>query len=201
LPCPYRDRKLTLTQNYRRLGLTSRLNVPTGGVEKVLQPGSENNAQPIDPLHASILGRRASAQKPKEARVERDPETGRILRVIHDEDEDEEMIEVAGRKLRKSNPLNDPLEELPEDGESMTVSGSAPSAVVAELEREAAAQEEELKKKTPRQQSKREVEWLQRLVDKHGDDTRAMARDMKLNPMQQTEADIAKRLRKWRGVK
>jgi len=33
-------------------------------------------------------------------------------------------------------------------------------------------------------------------VARHGDDTRAMARDAKLNPMQQTAADIAKRIKK-----
>jgi nucleolar protein 16 len=37
------------------------------------------------------------------------------------------------------------------------------------------------------------------LVAKHGDNLRAMARDKKLNPMQQTEADLGRRIKKWRA--
>ncbi|KAL1960593.1 hypothetical protein VTO42DRAFT_7172 [Malbranchea cinnamomea] len=189
------DKKLTLTQNYRRLGLTSRLNVPAGGSEKL--PSTSTATGTEDPLHASLVGTRHEMKlKPAEARVERDPKTGKILRVIRD-DEEEEMVEVAGKKRRKVNPLDDPLEELPQIGEPV-VNGAAPTGVVAELERQAALEEEALKKRKPRHQSQREIEWLERLVQKYGDDTRAMARDRKLNPMQQTEADIARRLRKWR---
>jgi len=50
--------------------------------------------------------------------------------------------------------------------------------------------------KTPRHQSGGEREWLERLVARHGDDVRAMARDRRLNPMQQTAADIARRIKK-----
>jgi nucleolar protein 16 len=51
--------------------------------------------------------------------------------------------------------------------------------------------------KRPRQQSEREEEWISRLVEKHGDNYGAMFRDRKLNPMQQSEGDIKKRVRKW----
>lgn len=109
------------------------------------------------------------------------------------------MIEIAGRKRRKTNPLDDPLNELsevedfaPEDSET-----GAPSEVVSALELQAAAEEEKVKKRKPRHQSKREEEWLARLVEKHGDNVPAMVRDRKLNPMQQTEGDIRRRLRKW----
>lgn len=50
--------------------------------------------------------------------------------------------------------------------------------------------------KKVRHLSEREAEWLGKLVAKHGEDTRAMARDARLNPMQQTAADIARRLKK-----
>jgi nucleolar protein 16 len=66
--------------------------------------------------------------------------------------------------------------------------------VVRQLEAEARRPVE----KKVRHQSEREKEWLARLVERHGDDTAAMARDMKLNPMQQTEADIARRIKKWK---
>jgi nucleolar protein 16 len=54
--------------------------------------------------------------------------------------------------------------------------------------------------KTPRHQSEREREWLGRLVEQHGDDYGRMARDHKLNPMQQTAADIKRRIRKMQKM-
>lgn len=124
-----------------------------------------------------------------EVKVERDA-SGRITRV-----------------LRDTNPLNDPLNELDSDAEDSApqkqheewsgfednrVSERDRPEVLRALEAEAGRPTE----KTVRHQSEREVEWLKRLVAKHGDDVRAMARDMKLNPMQQTAADIGRRLRK-----
>ncbi len=126
-----------------------------------------------------------------EVRVERD-EDGKIVRVIS-----------TGRK--RANPLNDPLAELDtdsgaesaedDDAEEWGGFEGEQNEVVRQLEDEAGRPVE----KKPRTASTREVEWLQRLVDRHGDDTAAMARDGKLNPMQQTAADIARRLRKWKG--
>ena len=52
-------------------------------------------------------------------------------------------------------------------------------------------------RKAPRGQSQREQEWVERLVNKYGNDYAKMARDLKLNPMQQTAADIRKRVVKW----
>lgn len=52
-------------------------------------------------------------------------------------------------------------------------------------------------RKAPRGQSQREQEWVERLVNKYGDDYAKMARDLKLNLMQQTAADIKKRVVKW----
>jgi nucleolar protein 16 len=54
-------------------------------------------------------------------------------------------------------------------------------------------------RKAPRKQSQREEEWLERLVATYGDDYGRMTRDRKLNPMQQTEADIKKRVKKWKA--
>jgi nucleolar protein 16 len=125
-------------------------------------------------------------------KVERD-ESGRIVRVVSDE-------------KKRFNPLNDPLVELDTDSEAESTNGEdaeewggfegeEQSEIVKQLEGEANRPIE----KKPRAQSGREVEWLQLLVDKHGDDTSAMSRDHKLNPMQQTAADIARRIRKWKG--
>lgn len=113
-----------------------------------------------------------------------------------DEDEDE-MIDVAGRTRRKANPLDDPLEEIM-DIDGAVLDGASDSAIVRQLERQVVMEEEAMKKKKPRSQSKNEIEWLERLVEKHGEDTKAMAKDKRLNRMQQTEMDIARRLKKWK---
>lgn len=199
-----RDKKLTLIQNYRRLGITSNLNEPTGGTEKRAsgQPNPSSDSSVFtkvsDPLHISAGSKPATQITPTEARVERDPETGAILRVIYDGEEDATEV-IAGRRRRKDNPLEDPLDDIPdapalEDSKELY---PAPG-VISALEEQAREEEEALKKRKPRTQSKREGEWIGKLIDKHGDDVRAMVRDKKLNPMQQTESDLQRRIRKWK---
>jgi nucleolar protein 16 len=172
-----------LSQNYRRLGLTSRLNAATGGIEK---PHSKTSTA----SKLAISNAVPTTFEPAEARVERDPETGKIIRVIHG--------------AKKLNPLNDTLNsdsEEEEEKEYEEFNGfegeqkKEPVGVIRELEAQAARVAE----KKPRKQSAREQEWCQRLVEKYGDDYRGMMRDRKLNPMQQTEADIARRVKKWKA--
>lgn len=186
----YRDRNLTLTQNYKRLGLLHKLNAPTGGKERL--PGQEDLNQAPNSLHITGSGNTATQLELGETKVERDPETGNILRVIRDEDE----IEVAGRKRRRANPLNDPLNELSDnEDEGQTMSGSA---VVQELERQAHREGRSAKSKKPRHLSQREGEWITKLIEKHGENFSAMVRDRKLNPMQQSEGDLRRRINKWK---
>jgi nucleolar protein 16 len=125
-----------------------------------------------------------------EARVERDAD-GKIIRVLD---------------RTAFNPLDDPLNELDSDSDAHHIDveqddeewggiddgGKGQTEVVKSLMVEARNEAP----KRPRHQSEREREWLERLVAKHGDNTAAMARDRKLNPMQQTAADIARRIKK-----
>ncbi|UNI18690.1 Ribosome bioproteinsis protein Nop16 [Purpureocillium takamizusanense] len=201
------DKKETLAQNYRRLGLVARLKAPTGGIEKKLSSVSTattTRATPNDPFAITTIDKAVVS----EARVERDAD-GKIVRIL-------------GRG-GDNNPLNDPLAMLDSDDddlEEMEPTGeSAPAAAVnqhggdeeewggiAEQEahegqatdvvRSLIAESHNEAPKKARHTSEREREWLERLVARHGDDTRAMARDAKLNPMQQTAADIAKRIKK-----
>jgi nucleolar protein 16 len=53
--------------------------------------------------------------------------------------------------------------------------------------------------KRERKQSEREREWIERLVGRWGEEYGKMARDRRLNPMQQTEGDIRRRVEKWRA--
>lgn len=179
-----RDKKETLAQNYRRLGLLARLKAPSGGVEKKLKGSAplgragsaKKNPFAIESLEKATLS---------EATVERDAD-GNIIRVISEE---------------VPNPLNDLLNDVEDDQEEINqhypewtgiIHDEADTEVIKSLVEQ--AQNPAPKKK--RHISEREAEWLENLVAKHGDDTRAMARDRKLNPMQQTAADIARRLKK-----
>lgn len=185
------DQSQTLSQNYRRLGLTSRLNSATGGIEK-LRSGKEVHGRNSTINRLAIDKAQPNVIAPGEARVERDPETGKILRVIH-------------AKSPKSNPLNDPLnsdsEEEDGDKEYEDFHGfegereeKPRNDIVQQLE-EMASHSASKKERT---QSDREREWIERLVQAHGDDYGKMFRDRKLNPMQQTENDIKRRIAKWR---
>lgn len=195
-----RNQKETLSQNYRRLGLTARLNHATGGTEKTiallgLNDEKSSRADTAAGSTANALNIVSKAKKPEtivteEVEVERDPETGAILRV-------------TGSLESKDNPLNDPLNEIEAEGEEMEWNGFAmvPQHRDGEPENPVIKQLEEAAmngaKKGPRGQSQREQEWVERLVNKYGDGYAKMARDMKLNPMQQTAADIRKRVVKW----
>lgn len=187
------DRDLTLTQNYQRLGLMHKLNAPSGGRERL--PGNKDQyPDNKNSLHIRGSAKAAAAKLDLgETRVERDPETGRILRVIHD---DEDNIEVAGLTRSRNNPLNDPLNDiLGGNGDSNPL---ADSVIVQQLERQADQEGKTVRAKKPRYQSSREGEWAQRLIEKHGDNFTAMTRDRKLNPMQQSEGDLRRRINKWK---
>ncbi|ROT39224.1 ribosome biogenesis protein Nop16 [Sodiomyces alkalinus F11] len=189
------NKKETLTQNYRRLGLAARLNGPSGGEEKtikqVLQARQEGKRlKPaldplmIDPTAKAVVG---------EAKIERDAD-GNIINI--------QYIGPDGKPRKKTprdNPLNDPLVDMEyaseEEEEDDDEDPENKTEVIRLLEEEASRPVE----KKPRHQSEREREWVERLVARHGDNFAAMARDRKLNPMQQTEADIARRIRKWQA--
>ncbi|KAL9108503.1 MAG: hypothetical protein Q9227_006718 [Pyrenula ochraceoflavens] len=201
------DKNLTLSQNYRRLGLTSKLNAPTGGLEKtsLLKQMPNLDALAIKPNSQQING----LVEPKTTRVERDPATGAIIRLIENENAQSESDSAssadktsAAYKIRqKRHRLDDALDRaLPPQQNGIRAQGVDGYSVIPSLEAEAQKEAQSIsKRRRPRQQSDREREWLCRLVKKHGDNVAAMARDMKLNPMQQTEADIRKRLEKFSG--
>jgi nucleolar protein 16 len=187
--------------------------VATGGTERRVshtEPGistSENGVmrEDTDAL-AMPSSKKPTKLMPTEARVERDPETGRILRVIRPEGESEDGDVRRKKKRRLEDPLNSESDSGNDDiinaDPAHTRSRHPATGVVAALEAQAEEEAAQLaRKKRPRQQSKREEEWIAALVGKYGKDVTAMARDRRLNPMQQSEADIGRRVRKWRGGK
>ncbi|PNS13909.1 hypothetical protein CAC42_1400 [Sphaceloma murrayae] len=205
------NQKETLSQNYKRLGLTSRLNHTAGGTEKLISSlpnedeeddDDDENEKPSKTSKTrdmlNINAKLPTHLDVSEVRVVRDPETGAIISVL---DED----------MKKANPLRDPLNDLSDsegegwegfvnehgliDGAKQKQDGT--TEVVRRLEEEAARPVA----KRERWQSEREKEWIESLVNKYGEDYAKMSRDIKLNPMQQSEGDIKKRIRKWNKSK
>ena len=119
----------------------------------------------------------------------RDPKTGAII-----------SVQDSNKKLReRMNPLNDPLnsdedDEYDDDAAENETRRGRGGGIVSELEESARYE----KKKRPRQQSAREREWCERLVKRWGDDWGGMSRDRRLNPMQQSEGDLRRRVELWK---
>lgn len=111
----------------------------------------------------------------------RDPKTGAIISVQHE-------------KSERENPLGDPLNEFSDSEDEEVVGGSA-KGIVSKLEEQARYS----KSKRPRMQSQREKEWIARLVERWGDDWVGMVRDRRLNPQQQSEGDLKKRVGIWKS--
>lgn len=121
-----------------------------------------------------------------EVKVVRDPKTGAILSVQHS-------------KPARDNPLGDPLNEL-SDAEDENSGGKierGERGIVADLEEMVKCG----KPKRPRMQSQREREWIERLVKRWGDDWGGMFRDRRMNPQQQTEGDLKRRVGVWKAAK
>lgn len=145
------DKKQTLQQNYKRLGLVANPNInpSSGGVEK-LYP----EAPKVERVDERGL-------KANEAIIKRD-EQGNVTEIIYSSVSDK--VEVGTREKTETVKA---LEQRALEG-----------------------------KHTPREASIGETEWLKRITEKYGDDYARAARDKKLNPMQQTAANIKKRVRK-----
>ena len=142
---------------------------------------------------------------PGTARIARD-EKGEVVRVLYhgaDNGKGEKKrkeVEWRGRKLVDELGEDDEDEDERVEGTQHEIFTGGKddgdgNGVVRQL---AIAARRGERKKAGRKQSQREEEWVERLVGRYGDDVGRMARDRKLNPMQQSPADIAKRVMIWR---
>lgn len=208
------DKSLTLAQNYKKLGLAAKLNKFTGGTEKKVSDlrqrgggrgGEEgldeewHGLDEVDPLNITSSSKRKKQQLDlTEAKIERDPETGAILRII-------------AQDVVEPNPLNDPLAEFDSDDEdehdavfnirnqhantgNTAKFTDAKTETVKALEAQAARPAAKYKRRQP----EGEVQFIEELVQKYGEDYGKMARDTKINYMQRSEGDLKKRIKKWK---
>ncbi len=169
------DPKLTLRQNYARLGLVPSLDVrpDSGGVERA-------------PASNTVGG---SGVRKGMARVVRD-EQGNIVEILEADEEEDEEETAWGKPLGKS--VAD--EEEVETYMPPTAAGKKDNKVLSTLE-DMAAQAAPVERHT----SSLEAQWLADLVAKYGEDTEGMARDRKLNIWQKTEGEIKRAIRKAGG--
>ncbi|KAL8730924.1 MAG: hypothetical protein Q9166_003714 [cf. Caloplaca sp. 2 TL-2023] len=200
----------TFIQNYRRLGLVSKLNARAGGTEipvsEIPTPGSgprETRRELKDTL--AIANANPTTVVLGSARIIRDPKTGEVVRVVHEGEDKRGKVERewSGRKLvdvlgsdEEDEGEITPHNLIVKNGGAM-VDGEGERGMVKELVKQASV----TGGKRVRKQSRREEEWVERLVERYGDDVEAMVRDRKLNSMQQSKGDIRRRIGMWREVR
>nr|POF11608.1 nucleolar protein 16 [Quercus suber] len=198
------DQSQSLAQNYKRLGLTAKLNKNTGGVERKAHDLEEQTARD-DPLSIVATSRKGGVGdiQLEEAKIERDEETGAILRVLDDpgkstkanrlgdllgdDDDDDDAVEQQGRGFNQHATNSRAM-----PARARTV--EAKTAVIEALEQEASRPVAKYKHK----QSQGEKVFVEELVQKYGEDYAKMARDMKINYMQRSEGDIKRRVKRWK---
>ncbi|CDS12878.1 hypothetical protein LRAMOSA05062 [Lichtheimia ramosa] len=167
------DKKQTLMQNYRRLGLLTSLNRTSGGKEKMYpdtKPAEEDMEEDQEPreLQDADIEELKKTLKPGEGLIQRDDE-GNVIRVI----------------VGEAKSHNDILDAEPEPVEAKT-------DVVRALEEQAKNGVKNVKYQSGYQQN-----WIEKLIEKHGDDYQAMFWDKELNVMQLTQAQLRKKIKQY----
>ena len=182
--------------------MTAKLQHPTGGIEKfkreaeLVQTGNGGSGE-------NLVQEKAATFTPQEVSIERDPQTGAIIRILSPQDSDQKISAPGTSQCKtvKKTPASNKSIFSEWEPDSSSDDDSAPAGptrtadtVISRLERQAGA----VKGVSKRKPSAREREWLSRLEAKYGKDYVRMAGDMKLNPMQQSEGDIRRRFRRWK---
>lgn len=203
------DVNQTVSKNYRRLGIAGKLGHATGGTE--LGAGEK-----VDNGEGEGLVREVRVRRDKDGAIVGIVGEAETVGEVRGRTAMEERFEGRGLDCRLAQAEQgvsreyDSLRDERETGEAdeeefagfadaHAPDGQIPAPhtndteVIRGLEEEAMRLKSMPKKK--RRQSEREREWCRRLVDRHGGDVAAMARDAKLNVMQQSEGDVGRRTR------
>ncbi|KAJ9477105.1 Nucleolar protein 16 [Pseudozyma hubeiensis] len=173
------DPKLTLRQNYARLGLIPSLDVrpDSGGVERI--PSASSSSADNGVVRKGM------------ARVVRD-EAGNIVDILEPEDDQDEET-AWGKPMSTSIADRDDVETyMPSPTTNPRKGGNKTVEKLKEMASKAAP--------VKRHTSQLESQWLVDLVHKYGEDTEGMARDRKLNLWQKTEGEIKRAIKKAGGV-
>ncbi|KAF7999134.1 hypothetical protein HF325_006666 [Metschnikowia pulcherrima] len=177
----YWDPKLTLKQNYEKLGLALSLGKEKGGMEPKLETVSERRAREGDSEDSDSeneektpsLGVVATETDPMkipvgEARIIRDPETNEVLEVIHGQ----------------MQPQEAPKKE-------------SEFSIISKLEEYT---KEHAKPPREARPTEREDYWLAQLREKHGEDYEKMKWDKKLNPTFMSVGQLKRKMAQYKKV-
>ncbi|RKP10049.1 ribosome biogenesis protein Nop16 [Thamnocephalis sphaerospora] len=184
------DERLTVRQNYARLGLAHRVNGVSGGMER----SREVEEAASDPEDERV--RKATFADPLLDGSLEDPfeMARRQLQLTGEEDLDEETLKKRlgpGRAMIKRDDQGNIIKVVmgtqvdSDDEDTLLPQVKARSKLVEEMERQVAEH-------VPFQRflSPGEIDWAKKLIAKHGDNYQAMFRDMKLNKLQRTVSQI-----------
>ena len=190
------DRRLTLQQNYRQMGLVADVND---------RRSSSRQAERLS--HVDIDESTDELVKEMSRKRKRDGSGGGADDEQHDEDEDEdeEKEEGGGEEQRAAASGSAAVEvdesvlheEAAEGANKYELRRKKKAVAVALLHQEL-VEVQRLADSAPTYQVKSmpldEQRRLRLLISKHGDDVHAMARDIKVNIHQQTEAELKRRI-------
>ncbi|GME89478.1 hypothetical protein B5S28_g1314 [[Candida] boidinii] len=177
------DPKLTLAQNYKKLGLKDRLSGPTGGTEKdieIFKPKTE------DDISVEINEDEEEDEEDNDNEGEDEFDPANIpegtAKIVRDEDGKVTKIIYGTKKQTKKQPKKVEEVEKPKTEVVRQLEELANSRVVRE-----------------RHLSERETEWIEKLYNKYGDNYMKMQWDKKLNPFQHSAGNLKKRVIKWKN--
>ncbi|VEU19412.1 DEKNAAC100186 [Brettanomyces naardenensis] len=183
------DDKLTLSQNYAKLGLRVKLGKNAGGREKevkIISPikvDDDGDEDDEDLLEGDEEGKSNDIDDEDPNLDPYDP--ANILegtaKIIRDKDGDVEKVVYGTKKLHS------------DEKDEVTVAPKEDSEVVKQL-RELA---ERKKVKKEKKLGEMEAEALKDLYEKYGDDYEAMKWDKKLNPFQLSPGQLKRKLQRW----
>ncbi|KAI0462742.1 hypothetical protein LJB42_003543 [Komagataella kurtzmanii] len=169
------DSKLTLSQNYAKLGLRLKLGKPTGGVEKPLaidkgldgkkHDKSQREDENIDDFYNSEGEIDPAKIREGRAHIVRD-ESGAVVKIVYG-------TKVSGMFEQGPSEKEEPAQE---------------SVVINELMEKAQSRPE----KPPKRLTELEEIWVDGLQKKYGNDSERMKWDRKLNPMMLTPRKLEK---------
>lgn len=163
------DKKLTLKQNYEKMGLTAQLGGYAGGTDHDFEE-KKNHDKRIDMLKSEVEWRSIDdiqVQEPKPETIEGD-------------------IRIDKRALRIGTKLNHTV-----DVESDLKIIKEKPEVIVEMEKES-----KLYQKVRQYQSEQETMVFEELISKYGDDYDKMSRDIKLNKYQLSAGQIKRKILK-----
>ncbi|EPQ32158.1 uncharacterized protein PFL1_00355 [Pseudozyma flocculosa PF-1] len=181
------DKKLTVRQNYAKLGLLPSLSHnQSGGLER------SDPYHPANIAAASAAAAAAAAEsgKPKKgmARIIRDDE-GNVVDII--EAADDEETTPWGKPLKDIVDSDEQIENWMPPKSNLDKDGNPIVQALEQLEAQAAP--------VIRHTSTAERTWLHEMVQKHGQDIESMAKDRRINVHQKTAGEIRRAINKAGG--